>query len=164
MKEIRSKFAPPLDIQELSPYVGKAGEHLVLAELLLRKFDAALVEVDTGTDILAEKEGRLLRIQVKTRRIGNDEKTSFIVSRKALLHKAFPDYFVVLLVDFKKWKTESLVFPKDVLFDFVKTGLLRQQKKQDRYYGTLIRKGESWFLANLQHDISKYRNAFDVVR
>jgi len=47
-------------------FTGKAGEHKVISELLFFGFNANLLSVDYGTDILAEKDGELYKVQVKT--------------------------------------------------------------------------------------------------
>ncbi len=56
--------------EELEPistqYVGKAGEHLVVSELLFKGYNASIMSVDEGLDIVATKGERLYNIQVKT--------------------------------------------------------------------------------------------------
>lgn len=47
-------------------YTGKAGEHLVVSELLFRGYNASIMSVDEGIDIVATKGNRLFNIQVKT--------------------------------------------------------------------------------------------------
>jgi len=47
-------------------YVGKAGEHLVVSELLFRGYNASIMSVDEGLDIVATKDNKLFNIQVKT--------------------------------------------------------------------------------------------------
>ena len=46
--------------------VGKAGEYLVASELLFRGLDVWTPSVDSGTDLVADKDGRRFDIQVKT--------------------------------------------------------------------------------------------------
>ena len=46
--------------------VGKAGEYLVASELLFRGFDISIPSVDSGTDLVAEKDRDRFNIQVKT--------------------------------------------------------------------------------------------------
>lgn len=162
MKIVRSKFAPSLEMQERAPYLGKAGEHLVLAELLLLQFDAALVEVDTGTDILAEKNNKLFRFQVKTRTVGSDNRSSFALSEKTLARKILPDYYMIVLIDSQRI-IQTLVFPKEVILSMVKNDLLSHRKKQGLYYGPLIRKNGSWFIKNLKHDISHHLGAYTLI-
>lgn len=47
-------------------FTGKAGEHLVCCELLFRGFNASIMSVDVGMDIVAVKGNQLFGIQVKT--------------------------------------------------------------------------------------------------
>jgi len=47
-------------------YTGKAGEYAVLAELLFHEFNASLMSVDQGIDIVASKNDKFFYIQVKT--------------------------------------------------------------------------------------------------
>jgi hypothetical protein len=49
-----------------SQYVGKAGEHRVVSELLFRDYNASIMSVDEGLDIVATKDNKLFNIQVKT--------------------------------------------------------------------------------------------------
>ena len=46
--------------------VGKAGQHLVCADLLRRNLDAFLTDEGLGYDVLVDADGTLKRIQVKT--------------------------------------------------------------------------------------------------
>ncbi len=49
-------------------YTGRAGHLVVMAELLLRGWNAAIPEVDVGDDVFVvrDSDGRLRRVQVKT--------------------------------------------------------------------------------------------------
>ena len=49
-----------------SLYTGKAGEYAVLSELLFNEFNASLMSVDEGIDIIASKKKKFFYIQVKT--------------------------------------------------------------------------------------------------
>ena len=66
-EEADEKSREETEIEQISTqYVGKAGEHLVTSELLFRGFNATIMSVDEGMDIVATKENRLYNIQVKT--------------------------------------------------------------------------------------------------
>ncbi len=49
-------------------YIGKAGHLAVMAEFLMRGWNVAIPEVDTGDDIFVvqDENGTLRRVQVKT--------------------------------------------------------------------------------------------------
>lgn len=51
-------------ISELN--IGKAGEHLVCSDLLLKGFDAYLSDQGLPYDVICDVSGRLIKIQVKT--------------------------------------------------------------------------------------------------
>lgn len=55
-------FAPASDALRL----GKAGEHLVCADLLARGYDAFLSDQGLPYDVLVDFGGRIIRVQVKT--------------------------------------------------------------------------------------------------
>ena len=57
-------------------HVGAAGEHVVAAFLLLSGYNVSRPAVDTGVDLIAEKDGKYKAIQVKTTFI-NDGKAMF---------------------------------------------------------------------------------------
>ena len=48
--------------------IGKAGEHLVCADLIMKGYKAFMVEHACHYDIILEHEGKLLKIQVKATR------------------------------------------------------------------------------------------------
>jgi len=47
-------------------YAGRAGEHRVVSELLFRGYNASIMSVDEGLDIVATQGESLYNIQVKT--------------------------------------------------------------------------------------------------
>lgn len=56
-----------IETRSISPaYTGKAGEYAVLSELLFSEFNASLMSVDQGIDIVASKDAHFFHIQVKT--------------------------------------------------------------------------------------------------
>lgn len=65
-QEIEEKAVEEEKEQKNTLYTGKAGEHLVVSELLFRGFNASIMSVDEGLDIVATKGEHLYNIQVKT--------------------------------------------------------------------------------------------------
>jgi Holliday junction resolvase-like predicted endonuclease len=67
-----------VDIPSARPaFTGKAGEYAVLSELLFNEFNASLMSVDQGIDIVASKDNKFIYIQVKT---ANNRNGSFYAS------------------------------------------------------------------------------------
>jgi hypothetical protein len=81
-------------------YVGKAGQLAVMAEFLLRGYNVAMPEVDVGDDIfvVADRTGRLWRIQVKTaigKKRGYGYSGKFAIRAAQLEEAKVPDLFYV---------------------------------------------------------------------
>jgi hypothetical protein len=65
--KVKTPLLPTPDVSELSTnYVGKAGEHAVMSELLFWGFNVSLMAVDEGIDVIATKANKYFHIQVKT--------------------------------------------------------------------------------------------------
>ena len=67
-------------------FTGAAGEHLVSAHLLRHDFNPQLVSVDTGIDIVAQKNNEIFHFQVKTTK-ARMAKFSFSASKLEKLWK-----------------------------------------------------------------------------
>lgn len=67
LKQKRSTgTTPPPPPTVSNGFLGKAGEHAVMSELLFWGFNASLMAVDEGIDVVASKDNRYFHIQVKT--------------------------------------------------------------------------------------------------
>jgi hypothetical protein len=66
-------------------YTGAAGEHAVYAELLFRGFNASIMTVDEGIDIVASRENRFFHIQVKA---ANESDSCFSFSIRRSIFEA----------------------------------------------------------------------------
>ena len=84
-------------------FTGKAGEHLVCSRLLFRGFNASIMSVDVGLDIVATKNGRMYGIQVKTSNL-NNYKTYVFDIRKASLKDMKQVIFTIFLSYMEKQK------------------------------------------------------------
>lgn len=85
LKQVRTpkpaeiNIAPPAD----SAFLGKAGELAVMSELLFWGFNASLMVVDKGIDIVASKDGLYYHIQVKTAQPRSNGSFGFTVNQKS---------------------------------------------------------------------------------
>lgn len=77
-------------------YVGKSAEYLVLSELTANGFNASLIGVDEGIDIVAIKDSKLYTFQVKARK---GRWAHFNVHKKSFAQKIGDrSYFVFVLI------------------------------------------------------------------
>lgn len=159
----RSKFAASDEVIRFSSYRGKAGEHFVLAHLLMQSFNAALVAVDAGIDILAEKKDKLFRIQVKSRKVGTDLRSSFVLSEKSLKRKLKPNFYVIVLMH-SNGHIDYLILPSMVVDSMIRRSNIIYQIRYKRFSAKLINRGQQWFIRNRENDITKYINAWHLIR
>lgn len=67
LRQTRTSLDPtPTPPSVTTGFLGKAGEHAVMSELLFWGFNASLMAVDEGVDVVASKDNRYFHIQVKT--------------------------------------------------------------------------------------------------
>lgn len=110
-------------------YTGKAGEHAVLSELLFNEFNASLMSVDEGIDIVASKEKKFFYIQVKT---ANNRRGSFYAS---ILNSQFfrfindNPFYIFVLRYFHNDKVRSgfIILRSSDLERFIETGIVKKK-------------------------------------
>lgn len=71
-RERRARIGKPDTDTEDTKKIGTGGEHLVLSELLFRGYQANIMSVDDGIDIVASKDNKIFFIQVKTTYMQNN--------------------------------------------------------------------------------------------
>lgn len=152
-----------IEIPTIKPiYTGKAGEYAVLSELLFNEFNASLMSVDQGIDIVASKDNQFYYIQVKTanNRSGyfhasinknqferfNKVNTFYIFVLRYFLDGVITSDFIILRsFDLEKFKETKVISDGDVLnINITITG------------GTIILNGKE--------DISFHFNKFDSIK
>lgn len=103
-------------------FTGKAGEHAVASELLIRNWHVAFPEVDVGHDLLISDQdfARLRRVQVKTCR-AVDQLRSYVgrfnLPLDQLAAPATPELLYVLAVFHADRWTDFVVVPREDLYN-----------------------------------------------
>ena len=81
-----------------SQYIGRAGEHLVVSELLFRGYNASIMTVDEGIDITAIKGDKLFNIQAKTSKENKFNKHVITISVSSFqTHQSHNIYYIFVL-------------------------------------------------------------------
>lgn len=110
-------------------YLGKAGQAAVMSEFLVRGYNVATPEVDTGDDLFVvhDERGDLWRIQVKsTSAIPYNTSewyaSQFLIPVRQLNKETRPDLIYVFCVRHeKKGWAEFIVIPRKKLYDLRET-------------------------------------------
>lgn len=150
-------------------YTGRAGEYLVAAQLLRLGWNASIVPVDTGVDILAHRTGmsgepELLQCQVKT-----TQRNTYSVSMPSANLKQMWREAVNLIVVF--WKVpnaaDALVVPPRLIGMLTSGGYKSPEAPFDVRGETVSLKffhhEGRFFIRNRSNDITPMLNRYDLV-
>lgn len=143
-------------------FTGKAGEHAVMAELLYRGFNASLMEVDEGIDIVASKNNEYFHIQVKTSLLGANGKYSFFIRGSSFEANNGGKVFYILVMRSPDLSTKFAVIPSVQLVINHRTGVIRGSNGISLIV-TPDEKGKSFTLGKGQN-IDQFLNAFGLIR
>jgi len=145
-------------------YIGKAGEHAVLSELLFREFNASIMTVDQGIDIVASKGKEFYYIQIKT---ANYRNGSFYASinKKQFERYNNKDTFYIIVLRYrmkneKEPRSGFIVFKSSDLEVFKNKGAVGNND----FLNINIKISEGKILLNNKEDITIYFNYFDYIK
>lgn len=145
-------------------YIGKAGEFLVLSELLFREFNASLISVDEGIDILATKKNRMYYIQVKTSNENTFNKyVSSIRIKSFEKHDTNNTFYIFVL---RGNKTNFLIFSYSDIKKFVAQKFINVGGKADRKYFSISTtiKDNIPYVGSQKNDVSYHLNNWDIIK
>jgi Holliday junction resolvase len=143
-------------------YTGKAGEHLVVSELLFRGYNASIMGVDEGIDIVAVKNERLYNIQVKTANENKFNSYVFDIRISSLEKNNSNNTFYVFVLKGKEM--HFLVLP---LFEIEKN--INQKNilvinKETRYRVNIKIRDGKLYLGNKENDMSYFMNNWNLIK
>jgi len=143
-------------------YIGKAGEHLVASELLFRGFNASIMSVDEGMDIVATKENRLYNIQVKT---ANENKFNSYVADIRISsfekHSQYNSFYIFVL---KGDQTYFLILPfSEIQKNVAQKNILLVNNNTRYRINIRIREGKL-YLGNKENEMSYFMNNWALIK
>lgn len=143
-------------------YVGKGGEYLVCSELLFKGFNASIMTVDTGVDIVAIKDNRMFGIQVKTSRLNRLKTYIFDVRKVSFEHHAVGNTFYILVLYGDK--VNFLILPYNELEKKVYEHAIVEINHGERYRITIKVRGPDVFLGTMDHRVNFYLNNWSIIK
>ena len=143
-------------------YTGKAGEYAVLSELLFNGFNASLMSVDQGIDIVASKNEKFFHIQVKTANNRNGTFSASIAKKQFERFNTANTFYIFVLRYFLNADTISgfIVLGSFDIERFLDTGVLK--KTDTLSFNITIDKGK--IILNNKENISFFFNRFSSLR
>lgn len=145
-------------------FTGKAGEHSVLSELLFFGFNASLMTIDDGIDIVASKENNYFHIQVKTSNATSAGKFRFTIKQKSFSAKdASSTYYILVLryLENHKYVCDHLVIPSSEIRRLIDKRVITNGES----ISIPIEKDKSGkYILNCIEDLSWSLNRYDTIR
>ncbi len=146
-----------------SGYIGKAGEYIVCSELLFRGFNASIMSVDTGVDIVATKESRLYGVQVKTARLNKFNTYVFDVRKVSFeRHSSGSTFYIFVLYSEKK--TNFLILPYFEIEKKVHDKVILEVGHGLRYRINIKLRNDSVYLGTLDNEMNYFLNNWAVLK
>jgi hypothetical protein len=144
-------------------FTGKAGEHLVCSELLFRGYNASIMSVDVGMDIIATKNNKLFSIQVKTANANDYDTYNFDVRKVSFERDYAGNTFYVFILR-GKTKSEYLILPLNEMEKKLAEKAIHYVKSYKKYRVKIdVREGKI-YLGNRNHEMNYYLNNWEVIK
>jgi len=145
-----------------SAYTGKGGEHAVTAELLFRGFNASIMSVDTGMDIVATRADRLFNVQVKTSNLNKFATYVFDIRVTSFeRHNSSATFYVFVLRD--EERRDFVIVPFFELAKKIHERAIRTVNDGTRYRVNIKVRDGRVTIGTRDHDISYYLNNWSVL-
>lgn len=104
-------------------FLGCAGEHAVMSELLFWGYNASTMAVDDGVDIVASKEGKFFYIQVKTASCQEGNKYQFSISLTSFRRYDTYNVFYAFVLR-KNQHNDYIILPVGSINHFLNSGVI----------------------------------------
>ena len=144
-------------------YTGKAGEYGLLSELLFRGYNASIMTVDEGIDVVASKGNKYFHIQVKTANCNKHGKFQFTIQAKSYKSNNASTTFYVFITRrliAGAWRSDYIVFQSGDIAKLIATGVVAAGKQ----HSFLVLYDGNRCLLNNGNDITYHLNNFDPMK
>ncbi len=146
-----------------SSMTGKAGEFLVCSELLFRGYNASIMSVDTGLDIVATRDNKLFGIQIKTSNL-NQYDTYVSTVRKVSFEKHGSNNVYYIFVLHTAKENNFLIFPFYELEKKVHEKAILEVNNKTAYRVNIKFRDNTVYLGNKDHDVSYFLNNWGIIK
>ena len=145
-------------------FTGKAGEHYVTSELLFRGYNASIMSVDVGMDIIATKDNKLFSLQVKTSNLGAQNAYIFDMRKVALERGYAGNVFYVFVMIHPDDSKSTVILPANKVDELVHSNAIKDIQVLDRFRVYLKIRNDKIFIGTLDNPIDYYWNNWDIIK
>lgn len=147
-----------------SGFVAKAGEHFVASELLFRGFNASIMSVDVGMDVIATKENKIFSFQVKTANLSSTNTYEYDVRKVALERQYTGNVFYIFVMKDENGIKSVVILPAHKIDELIHLKAIKHVKSYDKYRVTLKVRKQEIYLGTLDNSIDFYWNNWDLIK
>ena len=141
----------------------KAGEHLVCRELLFRGFNASIMSVDVGMDIVAVKENQLFGIQVKTSNLNSFDTYVFDIRKVSFERHSNGNIYYIFVLHGEK-KNNFLILPFHEVEKKVHEKAILEVGHGKRYRVNIKFRNEKVYLGNMDHEMGYFLDNWNLIK
>ncbi len=150
-------------IEVESSFTGKAGEYLVCSKLLFLGFNASIMSVDLGLDIVAIKRNKLFGIQVKTSNLNKFNTYVFDVRKVSFERHSSGNIFYIFVLH-EAGTSQFLILPYHEVERKVHEKAILEVGNGKRYRVNIKIRGDNIFLGSMKHKMNYYLNNWKVIK
>ena len=146
---------------EKTHFIGKAGEYLVAGRLIFMGYNASILSVDEGIDIVAIKEDKLYNIQVKT---ANGKSGKYVAGTNVSSYQrnnAGNTFYVFVLRE--KNEEKYVILPFTEMQKNIALKNILTVDKGKRYRANFTLRDGKMFLGNLKNDITFFVDNWGLI-
>lgn len=144
-------------------FTGKAGEHLVCSELLFYGFNASIMSVDVGMDIVAVKENQLFGIQVKTSNLNSFNTYVFDIRKVSFERHSNGNIYYIFVLHGEK-KNNFLILPFHEVEKKVHEKVILEVGHGKRYRVNIKFREGKVYLGNKNHEMGYFLDNWNLIK
>lgn len=144
-------------------YIGNAGEHAIVSEMLFRGFNASIMSVDTGIDIVAVKDNQLYLIQVKTARINKQNYFCYDIRMKSFERFSSGNIFYIFVMRDND-DNAFVILPSTEIQKQIHDGKIRTISAYDKYRVEIITRNGKVFIGNRKNEVTYFFNNWGILK
>jgi len=146
-----------------SGFTGKGGEHLVCSHLLFRGFNASIMSVDVGVDIVATIEGKMFGIQVKTSNLNSFNTYVFDIRKVSFERHNTGNVFYIFVLHGED-KDNFLILPVHELEKLVDKKVILEVGQGKRYRVNIKFRDGKVYLGTMNNEMDYYLNNWKIIK
>ncbi|MFS4455885.1 HTH domain-containing protein [Maribacter sp. 2304DJ31-5] len=147
-----------------SGFTGKAGEHYVTSELLFRGYNASIMSVDIGMDIIATKNNKLFSLQVKTSNLLGSNSYIFDMRKVSLERDHAGNIFYVFVMIHPDGSKSAVILTSNKIEELIHTNAIKNITKYERFRVVLKIRNNQIFIGTLDNPIDYYWNNWSIIK